>query len=262
MPRDIYIRKPFTEERKIKISKTWFKKGLIPWNKGKAHSLEAREKMKLAKINYIPWIKGKHHSEESKRKMSEARKGMIPGNKGKPCSGEMKIKLSKMFRGISRSPNTVFKKGIIPWSKGKHIWKDKQHPLKGKHIWENKQHPAKGRLMSEEQKSKIRKTLTGKFRGEKSSRWQGGISTNPYPFNFNKELKELIRKRDNFKCQLCGCPQVENIRRLTVHHIDYNKDNLNHNNLIALCSCCNSKVNRKREYWMRYFQGLMEEKLW
>ncbi|HHI04317.1 MAG TPA: hypothetical protein ENL45_02110, partial [Candidatus Woesearchaeota archaeon] len=45
------------------------------------------------------------------------------------------------------------------------------------------------------------------YRGERSNLWKGGISKLPYPFEFNDELKELIRKRDGYKCQLCGVPQ-------------------------------------------------------
>ena len=36
--------------------------------------------------------------------------------------------------------------------------------------------------------------------GKGNSNWKDGIFKFPYPFNFNKELKELIRKRDNYKC--------------------------------------------------------------
>ncbi len=83
--------------------------------------------------------------------------------------------------------------------------------------------------------------------------WRGGISKLPYSFNFTEELKELIRKRDNYKCQLCGAPQEEFTRKMTVHHIDYDKENTNPKNLLTLCCRCNSKVNFNREYWNMYF---------
>lgn len=93
----------------------------------------------------------------------------------------------------------------------------------------------------------------GTPKGEKAYQWKGGISRLPYPFDFNEELKELIRKRDNYKCQNCGCPQEECYRKLSVHHIDYNKDNLDPENLITLCSSCNSKANFDRSYWQKHF---------
>lgn len=37
--------------------------------------------------------------------------------------------------------------------------------------------------------------------------------------------------------------------------IDYNKYNLNSENLISLCRKCHRKTNDNREYWMSYFKG-------
>ena len=64
-------------------------------------------------------------------------------------------------------------------------------------------------------------------------------------FNFNNELKELIRKRDNYKCQICGIPQEECFKNLHVHHIDFNKSNCSPDNLITFCNSCHSKQLKK-----------------
>ena len=42
---------------------------------------------------------------------------------------------------------------------------------------------------------------------------------------------------------------------LTVHHIDYDKENCKENNLITLCKQCNSRVNFNRKYWTNYFKS-------
>jgi|TARA_Y100000310_G_C20377118_1_gene666270 5-methylcytosine-specific restriction endonuclease McrA len=89
--------------------------------------------------------------------------------------------------------------------------------------------------------------------GKLNPNWQGGLSTRGYPRNWSSVLKELIRRRDNYKCKLCGTPQEESIRKLPVHHIDYDKNNLKHSNLVTLCSKCNPKVNYNRKYWQKYF---------
>lgn len=89
-------------------------------------------------------------------------------------------------------------------------------------------------------------------KGDLNNNWKGGLSNEPYPFEFNKELKELIHYRDG-QCQRCGCPEVENGRKLDIHHIDYNKQNLNPDNLISLCRSCNLIVNFNREKWEIYF---------
>lgn len=89
--------------------------------------------------------------------------------------------------------------------------------------------------------------------GENNPSWKGGKSFEPYPIKWNNQLRESIRKRDNYKCQVCGCTQEENNRKLDVHHIDYVKENLDPNNLISLCKPCHMKTNTNREYWIQYF---------
>ena len=96
---------------------------------------------------------------------------------------------------------------------------------------------------------------------ENSPHWQGGLSFEPYTIEFNNYLKETIRQRDNYKCQLCGVPQMECLRKLAVHHIDYNKKNCSEVNLIALCLECNIKVNKNRMYWEEYFTQYMISKI-
>ena len=59
---------------------------------------------------------------------------------------------------------------------------------------------------------------------------------------FQLILKESIRQRDNYKCQMCGVPQCETMRKLPIHHIDEDKNNLNPKNLITLCNSCHNKV--------------------
>ncbi len=90
--------------------------------------------------------------------------------------------------------------------------------------------------------------------GEKNSNWHGGKSFEPYPLGWNKTYKEQIRFRDKYKCQICGCPEVECNRKLCVHHIDYNKKNIKSNNLISLCLECHIKTNYNRKYWEKIFQ--------
>ena len=102
-----------------------------------------------------------------------------------------------------------------------------------------------------------------KVSGENNVRWRGGVGNFPYPFEFSDELKESIRKRDDNTCQRCGKTEMivkkECGKGLNVHHIDYDKQNCELENLITLCCSCNSKVNTNREYWEKFFKDMLQE---
>lgn len=87
-------------------------------------------------------------------------------------------------------------------------------------------------------------TISRQSSGENHYNWRGGISKEPYPWEFNDDLKEQIRSRDEYRCKLCGREKA-----LTVHHIDYDKQNCQPDNLITLCCICNSRVNFDRNFW-------------
>ena len=123
MPRGVYIR---TEEaiRNVSLANKGKNKGKPSPMKGKHHSEESKQKMKLAKLgkHYInislakkgdkhPNF-GKHHSEETKRKLSLAHKGV-------PLSEEHKKNLS--FAHI----------GLPIWNKGKKWGKELRDKLSG-----------------------------------------------------------------------------------------------------------------------------------
>lgn len=112
--------------------------------------------------------------------------------------------------------------------------------------------------------AKIRAAKLGRprpnIRGPKHPRWQGGISREPYGWDFNDELKEEVRRRDGYKCQMCGAPQVECRTALPVHHIDYNKTNNSPVNLIALCTSCHPETSVNRDHWMLFFQTMAIER--
>lgn len=97
---------------------------------------------------------------------------------------------------------------------------------------------------------------------EKHPNWRGGTSFEPYGIGFNKQLKEQIRKRDNHRCQQCFRREDElrtkknNPYKLIIHHIDYDKQNNDPENLISLCATCHGQTNFEREDWTNYFKNL------
>ncbi len=122
-------------------------------------------------------------------------------------------------------------------------------PLKGKPIEE---------WMSPEGITNFRETQfkKGENAGENHPNWQGGISFEPYGAEFCTELKEIIRKRDSYTCQLCGINQDELEYKLHVHHIDHIKTNNNPSNLTSLCRNCHMSL-----HWDELRQGeiILEE---
>ena len=88
---------------------------------------------------------------------------------------------------------------------------------------------------------------------ERNGRWLNGKSKEIYSFDFTRELKELIRKRDNYTCQECHKKWQENIIAFDVHHINYDKQNCSPENLITLCRKCHSITNCNRKYWKNHF---------
>ncbi len=91
--------------------------------------------------------------------------------------------------------------------------------------------------------------------------YHGGKSFEKYGLSFTNSLRTEIRKMHNDICQLC-LRHVNDItqKKLSVHHIDYNKHNSDKNNLLPLCKYCHSKTNFNREYWTKYFVQLQEAK--
>jgi len=85
----------------------------------------------------------------------------------------------------------------------------------------------------------------------------------PYSEEFTDKLKESIRKRDNYTCQHCGMTEEEHLivlgRILSVHHIDYNKENCKETNLICICCGCNTRANFNMDYWNEFYIGKIRE---
>jgi predicted DNA-binding protein YlxM (UPF0122 family) len=88
--------------------------------------------------------------------------------------------------------------------------------------------------------------------GEKNHSWRGGISFEPYCPKFNEAFKESIREKFDRVCFLCPTTEEENSRKLSVHHVNYNKDCLCDDSeceFVPLCTSCHQKTNFNRDYW-------------
>lgn len=173
-------------------------------------------------------LKNKHPSEKTRKKMSIAQSGKNNSMYGRPSPNKGKHLSEKHKQRISES------------QKGKRCG-DKNSR------W--------GKRHSEQTKQKIKET----HMGANNPQYIDGRSFLPYCSKFNNQLREFIRQRDNYTCQLCGKIQNPNDEKLSVHHIHYDKENC-YPDLITLCKSCNSKVNFNKEYYESFFMNNLNER--
>jgi len=190
---------------------------------------EARARLRAAAT-------GKHQSDEARAKNRAAHTGKHP-------SAETRAKMRAGHTGKHPSEETIAK-------------------LRAAHTGKHPSAEARAK-MREAQSNRSAETcakMSAAKLGPNHPNWMGGISRDPYGWEFNDELKEEVRRRDGYKCQLCGVPQAECKKALAVHHIDYDKKNSDPVNLVALCVFCNLKVNANRQHWTAHFQAMAIER--
>jgi hypothetical protein len=86
--------------------------------------------------------------------------------------------------------------------------------------------------------TKLKNSLA--HRGEKSWCWRGGTSFIPYPQEFSRLLKNMIRERDDFKCRICG--KMQGARKHHVHHINSKVADNRPENLLTVCVPCHANL--------------------
>ena len=173
---------------------------------------------------------------------------------GHKVSEETRKKLSRQKIG-DKNPAKRYEVRLKIGKKSKEILAKFGHPMKGKHH-------------TPESKQKISANSWMKGRtGDKHPQWLGDKIKREYPREFNKELKNKVIEKYGFigevnKCMHCEMTEVKHKekyhnQRLAVHHIDYNKKNCAEDNLISLCHKCNTRANTNREFWTKYYMGIV-----
>jgi uncharacterized protein (DUF983 family) len=97
--------------------------------------------------------------------------------------------------------------------------------------------------------------------GENNHGWQGGISFEPYCPKFNEAFRESIREKFGRICFLCPTTEEENGTKLSVHHVNYDKNCLCNDSdceFVPLCMPCHLKTNFNREYWEEMIMEKLE----
>jgi len=240
-----------SEETKANMRKPRSKEGQRNIKAAQNRPEVKRQRVETRRNNGKPWV-----SEETKVKLRKPRPSMQgDGNPSKRPDVKAKRKAS-LKEYYEEHPNAnvgennpMFGKTHTEEARAKN-----SASQQGKH--QSKETIAK-RIVSNK---KYNREHLGIFAGENNPNWQGGIGNFPYPPEFNEEFRELIRERYNYTCVLCKLTQEQIGHTLCVHHIDYDKDNLDPDNFVPLCLSCHGTTGGKnnRIYWTKVFQNMVE----
>lgn len=211
--------------------------------------------------------KGSHLTEEHKAKLRKPRTEEQKRN----CS---LAKMGNQYRkGCKNSPESNLKNMLS--HVGKRVWIGKKHSDESN---QKNRDAHLGKRMSVNAKSNMSiahridnvwlgKNHTEETRhrqsivksGSNNPTWNNWSSLFPYSLEWKRELKLKIRQRDHNICQLC-CRNIDKIGvGWATHHIDYDKDNCDEENLILLCKRCHGKTNHtNRKLWESLFTTIIE----
>lgn len=172
---------------------------------------------------YFEWRHGENNPMYGRKRL-DTREMMLRNNPAK--KSEVRKKISEARKGQHNSPETEFKKGLIPWNKGI---------------------PAR-EWMTEEGYERMIATLTEfhrRCRGSNHWNWKGGKTEENILIRGQWKYttwRKRVFKRDNYTCQRCG-----NKQNIIAHHIkdfmDYPKLRFDVNNGITLCRACHKQIH-------------------
>jgi len=153
--------------------------------------------------------------------------GKVPWSKG--LTKETDVRIAK---SAEKSSKTLKSKSALIGQKTKEVWKRPGHKEKVHEAMSGLNHPF------------YKKNL--EFTPETYPR--------DYPLDWTEQIKEAIRNRDGRICKVCFKLEKDNGgKRLHVHHVDYNKKNLDPENLISLCISCHGKTIHNKTTWSSFF---------
>lgn len=89
---------------------------------------------------------------------------------------------------------------------------------------------------------------------EKHSCWEGGKSFEPYCIKFDNKFKEHVRDKFGRRCFMCNMSEHDNGKKLSVHHVSYDKNCLCDGvtcEFVPLCEKCHGRTNHDKKTWER-----------
>ena len=169
----------------------------------------------------------------------------------KGCTYQSVVSAMRTRSIPSRSISEAIKLGIRQDKRKPPILYGEDNPMFGRQFSEEWKKEQSQRIIKYyEDHPEAREAASKMFSGAGNGNWQGGVSNEPYPFEFNEGFKEAIRERDNRTCQLCSLSEERSLQlygaRLDVHHITCDKSDLDPDHFTALCKVCHGRQKNGR----------------
>ena len=193
-----------TEETKHRIS--------VSTSGEKNHNF-GKHMTEVAKQKLREYRTGRTHTEETKAEMSKTRKGV-------PKSEEMKHKLAITRTGTTHTEETKDK--ISETKTGAHLSPETCAKMSithtGMHVGE------KNSFFGKTHSEDARQMMSATRQGIPYDEWEEFAKDSPYCPKFNERCRESNRDKYGRRCFLSGTTEDDNGQKLSVHHVDMNKN--------------------------------------
>lgn len=134
----------------------------------------------------------------------------------------------------------------------------KTHSIETREKISRSQIGIKNHNYGEHRTDKTKQKISMVLQGVDEESWNGYITESPYSIEFTQLLREETRMSTNDCDFLTGEHKdiCNDGIELSVHHIDYDKQNSDIRNLIPLSKSNHSKTNANRIFWTRLFTNM------
>lgn len=194
------------------------------------------------------------NSEQRRVRMSETMRRLWQDTSSALHSEQRSAKISRAVVRAYQDPNSVFHTDEYKAKLSEAIGRAHQDPelragraKRMKALWRDEEHRTKMTEMSRGLWQD--ETYRTMHMGENNPNWHGGKSLEPYGPDWTDELKEEIRRRDEYTCAISGKVWQLGQPTFHIHHIDYDKTNDDFDNLITLALGPHSRTNANRRHW-------------
>ena len=198
------------------------------------------------------------------RKLSKLHKDNISKNHSRKCGiehhcyGEKHPNWGKHLSKEIKQKISISHIGSKNYNYGKHLSDEHKEAISKGNIlyYINNESYNKGKTYNHTEKTKI--AISCGHQGIKIEDFDGFIGFGKYCYKFNDSCRESNRNKYNRKCFICGKNEEDNKRKLSVHHVDMNKQqgcNGESWKLVPVCINCHGMLHT--DLWKNRIEYLL-----